>query len=116
MYGMISFRMINLCGKSITFPLKLLFHSSLEERIFQVDWNKSNLVPIHKKENYRPFSLLAIFSKIYEMLMFSSILNYFIKNNLFTKSRSGFLPGDSCISQLLSITDKIYKSLIYYLI
>ena len=31
------------------------------------------------------------------------------KNNLFTKIQSGFLPSDSCISQLLSITHKIYK-------
>ena len=32
-----------------------------------------------------------------------------MKNNLFTKCQSGFLPGDSCISKLLSITDGIYK-------
>ena len=44
------------------------------------------------------------------MLIFNSIFNYFIKNNLFTKSQSGFVPGDSCISQLLSITHEIYKS------
>ena len=42
--------------------------------------------------------------------MFNSIFNYFIKNNLFTKSQSGFLPSDSCISQLLSRTHEIYKS------
>ena len=36
-----------------------------------------------------------------------------MKNNLFTKCKSGFLPGDSCISQLLSITDGIYKLLNY---
>ena len=44
------------------------------------------------------------------MLIFNSIFNYFIKNNLFTKSQSGFLPGDLCISQLLSITHEIHKS------
>ena len=30
--------------------------------------------------------------------------------NLFTECQSGFIPGDSCVSQLLSITHKIYKS------
>ena len=108
-------RMIKLCGKSAAFPLKLLFQSSLEKAIFPVDWKKGNIVPVHKKENknfiknYRSISLLPIFSKIDERLMFNSIFNYFIKNNLFTKSQSGFLPGDSCISQLLSITHEIYK-------
>ena len=84
--------MIKLCDKSEAFPLKLLFQSSLEKGLFPVDWKKSNIVPIHEKENknltknFQPISLLPIFSKIYERLIFISIFNYFIKNNLFTKS------------------------------
>ena len=31
------------------------------------------------------------------------------KSGLFTKSQSGFLPSDSCISKLLSITRETYK-------
>ena len=67
----ISMRMIKLCGKSIAFPLKLLFQSSLEKVLFPVDWKKSNIVPVHEKENknliknYWPITLLSIFSKIY---------------------------------------------------
>ena len=104
-------------GKSIAFPLKLLFDSSLEKGISPVDWKKINIVPVHKKgnqnliKNYRPISLLPIFSKIYEKLIFNSIFKYFITNNLFTK-------GQSCISQLLSITHEILKSfdcVIYHL-
>ena len=34
-----------------------------------------------------------------------------IKINFFTKCQSGFLPGDSCISQLLSIVHEINSSL-----
>ena len=44
-------RMIKLCGKSIAFPLKLLFQSSLEKVLFPVDWKKSNIVHVHEKEN-----------------------------------------------------------------
>ena len=29
---------------------------------------------------------------------------------MFTKNQSGFLPGDSCISEFLSVTPEIYKS------
>ena len=99
----ISVRMIKFCGVSIVFPLNLLFLSSLEKGLFPVDWKKSNIVPAHKKENknlienYRPISLLPIFCKIYERLIFNSIFSYFIKN-LFTKSQCGFLPCDFCIS------------------
>ena len=42
--------------------------------------------------------------------MFKDLFNYFHKNELFTKCQSGFLPGDSCISQLLSIVHDINSS------
>ena len=51
--------------------------------------------------------MLPIFSKIFERVIYNSIFNYFISNKLFTPSQSGFLPGDSCIAQLLSIIHEI---------
>ena len=36
------------------------------------------------------------------------MLNYFLDNNLITPKQSGFRPGDSCINQLLSITNDIF--------
>ena len=107
--------MIKLCGKTIAIPLKL-FRSILEEGVFPDDWKKSNVVPIHKKgsknliKNYRLIGLLPIFSKVFEIVMFNSLINYFIQNKLFTDCQSGFIPGDSCVAQLLSITHEIYKS------
>ena len=53
-------RMIKLCGKSITYPLKLLFEASLQEGTFPSCWKKANVVPVHKKKDkhllkdYRP--------------------------------------------------------------
>ena len=38
-----------------------------------------------------------------------TLYNFFEGNNLFSKCQSGFLKGDSCISQLLSITHEIFK-------
>ena len=35
---------------------------------------------------------------------------YLIDNNLISSHQSGFKGGDSCINQLLSITQEIYKS------
>ena len=110
--------MIQLCGKEITLTLQLLLKSTLEEGIFPDDWKKSNVVPVHKTKstnlikNYRLIiiSLLPIFSKIFEQLIFNSLFNYFMQNKLFTERQSGFIPGDSCVAQLLSITHEIYKS------
>ena len=54
-------------------------------------------------KNYRPISLLPIFGKMSERVIYNSLFNYFQSNRLFTPSQSEFLPGDSCIAQLLSI-------------
>ena len=77
---------------------------------------KADVVPIHKKgnkqtlKNYRPVSLLPICSKIFERLIHNKMLGFFLDKGLISANQSGFKPGDSCISQLLSITHNIYKS------
>ena len=77
---------------------------------------KSDEVPIHKKESknlikkYRPISILPVFSKMFERIIFNPLFNYFLENKLFTEFQSGFLSGDYCISKLLSITHEINKS------
>ena len=55
-------------------------------------------------------SLLPICGKIFERLIYNSLFDFFIANELISPNQSGFKPGDSCINQLLSITHKIYKS------
>ena len=108
--------MINLCGKTVAVPLKLIFRLMLEEGVFPDDWKNSNVVPIQKRDsknlikNYRPISLVPIFSKIFEKLKFDSSFNSFIQNKLFTKCQSGFIPDDSCVAPLVSFTYEIYKS------
>ena len=54
-------------------------------------------------------SLLPIFSKIYEKCIYDALYNYFEGNDLFSKSQSSFCKGNSCMSQLLSITHKIFE-------
>ena len=39
------------------------------------------------------------------------MLNNFIENKLFTEFQSDFLPGNSCILQLLSTAHEVYKFL-----
>ena len=83
--------MIKLCGKSITYPLKLIFEASLQEGTFPSCWKKANVVPGHKKEDKsllkksRAISLLTIFGKIFERILFLDLFNYFQENQLFTK-------------------------------
>ena len=43
-------------------------------------------------------------------IIFKELFNHFHQNQLFIKCQFGFLPGDSCISQLLSIVHEINSS------
>ena len=76
---------------------------------------KSNLQRGDKQliENNRPVSLFPVCGKIFERLIFNSLFNYFIENNLLSPHQSGFIPGDSCVQQLISITHEIYNAFYY---
>ena len=63
-------------------------------------------------KNYCPISLLPIFGKMFERVIYNSFFNYFQSNRLFTPSQSGFLPGNSCIAQLLSIIHEIQTTFV----
>ena len=108
-YDMINIRMLKICGESIPKSLEYIFRAPLNDERFPSEWKKANVVPIHKKDdkqflkNYRPVSLLPICSKIFERIIYNRIFEYLIENNLITENQSGLKPGDSCISQILSI-------------
>ena len=104
--------MIKICNEAVTIPLKIIFEESLKKGIFPDTWKKRNVTPAHKKEdktliNNCRISLIPIFGKIFERVIYNSLFNYFLSNKLFIPSQSGFLPGDSCIAQLLPIIHEI---------
>ena len=66
-------------------------------------------------KNYRSVRLLPIFTNAFERLLFNSLFSQVSNNNLFTKCQTDFMPGDSCISQLLSIVLEIQSSFHYKL-
>ena len=55
-------------------------------------------------QNYRPVSLLPICGKILEKLIFNSLFKYLENNDLLNPHQSEFRAGDSCVHQLLFIT------------
>ena len=111
-----SIRMIKICNKSILKPLILLFENSIKSSYYPDIWKKSNIIPVHKKNdkqlvnNYRPISLLPIFGKIFEKIIFNRIYNFLSEENLLNNNQSGFRPSDSCVNQLLSITHEIFEA------
>ena len=83
--------MSKIFGSAIYKPLAILFKQCVNIGIFPSEWKQGNFVPIYKKgdrqalKSYRQVSLLFIFGKILERLMFNKMLKFFIENEL-TKS------------------------------
>ena len=112
----ISTRMLKICDESICKPLYIIFKNCIESGKFPLEWKKANVVPIYKKgnkqfiKNYRPVSLLCICGKIFERIIYNRCFEFLMSNLLINTSQSGFIPHDSCIYQLLSITHNNYSA------
>ena len=65
---------------------------------------KANVVPVYEKgdhecvKNYRSVSVLPVFSKIFEKLIYNAMFKQFLDNILISSNQSGLKPGDSCIN------------------
>ena len=87
----------------------------LNQDIFPAEWKKANVVPLYMKgdhqcvKNYRPVSLLPMFSKIFERLIYNAMFKHFLDNNFLSSNQSAFKPGVSCINQLTVLTHDISK-------
>ena len=63
----------------VTKYLTSLINQSFREGVFPTELIKTKVIPLHKEgsrleeDNYRPISLLNVWSKIYERAMFSRI-------------------------------------------
>ena len=110
----ISICMIKIYGKLLSKPLEIIFTLSIIKGEYPSEWKKANVVPVHKKggkqslKNYTPISLLPIFGKNFERMIYSNIFEYLTTNKLISDNQSGLKPGDSHVNQPLSITHEIY--------
>ena len=87
--------MIKDCAKELSQPLAFVANLSIDTGRVPSLWKKAKVIPIHKggnskPENYRPISVLPIFSKIIERAVKSQLLDYLESNNLFTESQFGY--------------------------
>ena len=115
-HGDISIRMIKICDKSLLKPLMLLFENSNKSSCYPHIWKRSNIIPVHKKNdkqlvnNYRLISLLPIFGITFKKIIFNKIYSFLLEEKLLNPNQSGFRTSDSCINQLLPMTHKVFKA------
>ena len=101
-------RVLRDCADSLAFPLTLIFNKSLQEAHLPPPWKEANVKALYKNKgkkidpgNYRPISLTSVVCKIMESIIRDDIITHMMSNNLFCNEQHGFVPGRSCVTQLL---------------
>jgi hypothetical protein len=109
----ISSKLLKVIQNEIECLLANIFSLSLATGVFPDHLKTSRVVPIHKSgdttncDNYRPISLVNAFSKAFEKIVCTKLVNYLESNNLLYKHQYGFLKSKSTEHALLHILNKI---------
>ena len=104
-------------SNSIAYPLARVSNLSFEQGVFSVELKFALVTPIYKANdpmffnNYRPISLLSVFFKILERLLYNRLLKFLNKHNFFNKFQFGFRNKYSTFMALIILLKNLVKAL-----
>ena len=110
-------RILGEVADQLASPLSILYRKSLDEGILPESWREGHVIPIHKKgsrnqaSNYRPVSLTSIVVKVLESVIRDAIVEHMTTNHQFAEEQHGFVPGRSCMTQLITVIEEWSQSL-----
>lgn len=99
--------------KSFVKPFTALVNKCLVQGKFPHVLKVTRVLPVFKKGkkddlgNYRPISLVPVFSKIIEIIISKQLLLYLERNSLLSESQFGFRKGLSTTHALIKLTEEI---------
>ena len=91
-------------------PLTYLINCSINKGIFPDELKTAKVIPIYKSgdktsiENYRPISVLSVFSKVFEKIMYNHLINFINKHNILYKYQFGFRKRHSTLSIIMPLS------------
>ena len=104
-------------SESIAYPLSKIANLSFEQGVFPTELKIAIVSPLYKAKdpmflnNYRPISLLSVFSKILERLMYNRLLKFIDKNNLLNEFRFEFRNNHSTFMALIGLVENLVTAL-----
>lgn len=108
---------IKSCASYISKPMTYIINLSFLEGSFPEKLKISVVKPLHKKgdktdpNNYRPISILSVFSKVFEKAMLARLNNFLEKYRILNNSQFGFRKNSStslaCFHLVKYITESI---------
>lgn len=110
-------KVIKLASPHIIPPLTHIFNLSISTNTFPDQWKMAKVFPLFKgglptdPGNYRPISVLPIFSKILERHVANFLKAFLEKHTLLHTYQSGFRSKHSCMTALTMLFHKWFKIL-----
>ena len=116
-YYNISPEIVKISSQVVADSLAIIFNRCIKEGRFPNTLKLAKVIPIHKGDsvltvsNYRPISLLPIFSKIMERLIYNQFMDFIEKNNILSELQFGFQRNKSTEHAISSIFTNITNAL-----
>ena len=100
----------------ISSPLSDIINESFSTGVFPERLKLAKVIPLHKgnskleTKNYRPISILPIFDKIIEKLMYSRLISFLTKHTILSTCQYGFRENHSTNLAILDLISKVQES------
>jgi len=105
------------CMQLIKGPLARIYNLSLNSGVFPDIWKTTKVKPLYKKgykyemKNYRPVSIIPVFTKLLERLIYNRIISFLYENKILSEAQNGFRIGKSIDTAVQSFIGRIQKAL-----
>ena len=113
-----SSRLLKLINHSLSPILKYLLNNCMHSAIFPNQLKVAGVLPLYKTgnindiSNYRPISILPIFSKLFKKLLYTRLSNFFAANNVIDSCQYGFWAQHSTSHALHFAISSVSQALI----
>ena len=106
------------CAKHIlSGPLADIFNMSVQKGVFPSKLKEAKVIPVYKSDdetepgNYRPISLLSVFNRLFEKLMYHRLKSFLDINNVLFKAQYGFREKHSTQHAILDTVNIIQNNM-----
>ena len=114
---MVTITLVKDAAISNAYPLMMIYNASLMNGIFPDVWKLARVTPIYKSgpktdtNNYRPISVISVFSRMLERLTHDQLFEFLKTNKRLTRNQAAFRKHYSAITSLVGSTDYWYESI-----
>ena len=101
----------------IAYPLAWVANLSFQQGVFPRQLKTAVITPLYNAkdpmmfDNYRPISLISVFVKILERLMYNRLLKFINKKQIFNKHQFGFRDKHSTFMALIILIENLVNAM-----